>query len=179
VALDHLSNGRIVFGVGLGLDSSGEEFVRFGEEPDLRRRAEILDEGLDLLTALMSGDEVDHRGAHFTASGVRFLPTPVRGHLPIWIAARWPNPRPLQRAARYDGVFVIEVAPSDLPGAVASIEAARPAGRGDFDVVVNDVAGADPQPWADAGATWLLTRFDPFTVTAADVRAVITRGPAR
>jgi alkanesulfonate monooxygenase SsuD/methylene tetrahydromethanopterin reductase-like flavin-dependent oxidoreductase (luciferase family) len=172
-----LSHGRMVLGVGLGLDTSGEEFVRFGEEPNIRRRAEMLDEGLDVLTGLLSGAEVDYRGQHFMVSGVRFVPTPVQPHLPIWVAARWPNRRPMQRAARYDGVFVVDIEPSQLPEVIAEIATARPSGLAGYDVIVHDVAGADPQRWADGGATWLLTRFDPFTVTAADVRAVIARGP--
>jgi alkanesulfonate monooxygenase SsuD/methylene tetrahydromethanopterin reductase-like flavin-dependent oxidoreductase (luciferase family) len=177
VALDHLSNGRMVFGVGLGLDTSGDEFVRFGEEPNIRRRAETLDEGLELLTGLLSGEEVVHRGEHFMASGVRFLPTPVRGHLPIWVAAVWPNRRPLRRAARYDGVFVVEATPADLAEAVAALATERPSGLAGFDVVTHAMADADPQEFADAGATWLLTRFDQFTVTPDEVREVIARGP--
>jgi alkanesulfonate monooxygenase SsuD/methylene tetrahydromethanopterin reductase-like flavin-dependent oxidoreductase (luciferase family) len=178
VALDHLSSGRMVFGVGLGLDSSGGEFEPFGEPSDVKVRAEILDEGLELLGALLSGDEVAYRGDHLTAAGVRFLPTPVQPRLPIWVAARWPNPRPMRRAAGFDGVFVIEIEPPDLVAVIAMIEAARENGMGGYDVVVNDVAGADPQQWADAGATWLLTRFDQFAVDAAEVRTVISRGPA-
>ncbi|HKY65400.1 MAG TPA: LLM class flavin-dependent oxidoreductase, partial [Acidimicrobiales bacterium] len=46
VALDHLSGGRFVLGLGLGLDSSGGELSRFGEQTDDRRRAAMLDEGL-------------------------------------------------------------------------------------------------------------------------------------
>lgn len=177
VALDHLSRGRVVLGVGLGLDSSGGEFVNFGEETDPRRRAEILDEGLDVLTSLMSGATVDHRGPHFTVSDVRFLPVPVRGHVPIWVAARWPHRRPLRRAARFDGVFVIDVAPADLPGVIEAIGAERPAEPGDYDVVVDGPPGSDPRPWEDAGATWMLTTFDPFTVDADVVRAAIAGGP--
>jgi alkanesulfonate monooxygenase SsuD/methylene tetrahydromethanopterin reductase-like flavin-dependent oxidoreductase (luciferase family) len=179
VALDHLSNGRMVLGVGLGLDSSGEEFVGFGEEADPRRRAQLLDEALELLESLLAGDEVDHHGEHFTASGGRFLPTPVQGRLPIWVAARWPHQRPLRRAATYDGAFIIEVTPADLPAALEIIEAERPGGLSDYDVVVQDAIGGDPRPWIDAGATWLLTTFDPFTVDARVVRAAIAQGPPR
>ena len=54
VALDQLSGGRFVLGVGLGLDSSGGELSRFGEQTDDRARAAMLDEGLDVLTGLLS-----------------------------------------------------------------------------------------------------------------------------
>lgn len=178
VALDRLSNGRLVFGVGLGLDSSGEEFVRFGEDLDVRRRGERLDEGLDVLTGLLSGAPLDHRGRHFTAAGVQFQPTPVRGRLPIWVAARWPNRRPLRRAARFDGVFVIEVGPAELAAAVEVVAAERPGGLDGFDVVVDQLAAdADWAAMSSAGATWGLTTFDQFTVGPDEVRRVIAQGP--
>ena len=178
VALDHLSGGRVVLGTGLGLDASGGEFERFGEVADVRQRAEIYDEALTLLGALLSGEPVDHHGAHFTAAGVRFLPRPVQPQLPIWVAARWPNRRPLERAAKHRGVFVIDTAtPADLAAACAHIAARRPGGLSEFDVVVHGAAGTDPRPWGDAGATWWLTAFDPFSVSPADVRAEIARRP--
>jgi alkanesulfonate monooxygenase SsuD/methylene tetrahydromethanopterin reductase-like flavin-dependent oxidoreductase (luciferase family) len=176
-SLDHLSGGRVVFGVGVGQDTSGDEFVGFGEELDLRRRADMLDEGLDIITGLLSGAPVDHHGEHFTVASTTFLPTPVQAHLPIWVAARWPNQRPLRRAARYDGICVIEIAPTDLPTLIAAVAAARPTDLGDFDVVVHRRADEPAQPWADAGATWLLTTFDPFTVTVDEARAAIAAGP--
>jgi alkanesulfonate monooxygenase SsuD/methylene tetrahydromethanopterin reductase-like flavin-dependent oxidoreductase (luciferase family) len=178
VALDHLSGGRMVLGVGLGLDGSGEELLRFGEELDIGVRAEQLDEALALLHELLSGDEVHHRGPHFTADGVRFQPIPVQGHLPVWVGARWPNQRPLRRAAREDGLFLIDATPDDLAEAVAQVAAHRPGGVHGYEVVAQAPAGSAPGPWAAAGATWLLTAFDPFTVDATEVRAAIRQPPS-
>ena len=56
--LDVLSGGRFVLGVGLGLDASGRELSSFGEELDDRRRAEMLDESLALVGALLAGKHV-------------------------------------------------------------------------------------------------------------------------
>jgi alkanesulfonate monooxygenase SsuD/methylene tetrahydromethanopterin reductase-like flavin-dependent oxidoreductase (luciferase family) len=171
VALDQLSGGRFVLGLGLGLDASGGELSRFGEELDDRRRASMLDEGLEVLTGLLSGAPVDHHGEHYDVS-TTFLPTPVR-HLPIWLAARWPNRRPIARALRHDGIFLID---TQDPAALASIVAdARPG----FDVVVEGSPGSDVSGWAAAGATWWLAAFDPFTVTVDEVSAVISDGPPR
>jgi alkanesulfonate monooxygenase SsuD/methylene tetrahydromethanopterin reductase-like flavin-dependent oxidoreductase (luciferase family) len=177
VALDHLSRGRVVLGVGLGLDSSGGEFSRFGEETDDKRRADIFDEGLRLVAELTSGAPVDHDGARFRASDVRFLPRAVNGQLPIWVGARWPHRRPLRRAARHDGVFVIDIEPRDLPTAIDDIARHRAEGMAAYDVVVQAPPGADPEPWDRAGATWVLTTFDPFTAAPASVLEVIERGP--
>ena len=175
VALDRLSAGRFVLGVGLGLDSSGGELSRFGEETDDRRRAAMLDEGLDVLTGLLGGRSVDHHGEHYTVDGVTFLPTAARpGGIPIWLAARWPNRRPVARALRHDGVFLIDTGdPASLAGIVA--EAAELGRR--FDVVVEGDPGSDAAGWRDAGATWWLASFDAFETTRAAVEAAIDAGP--
>jgi alkanesulfonate monooxygenase SsuD/methylene tetrahydromethanopterin reductase-like flavin-dependent oxidoreductase (luciferase family) len=175
VALDQLSGGRIVLGLGLGLDSSGGELSRFGEETDDRRRATMLDEGLDVLTGLLSGHPLDHRGEHYRVDDVRFLPPPARpGGMPIWLAARWPNRRPVERALRHDGVFLIDTAdPASLAGIVE-----RAAGLGrPFDIVVEGRPGEQVDGWAAAGATWWLAQFDAFTATVAAVESAIDAGP--
>ena len=148
VTLDRLSRGRLVLGVGLGSDRTGEfDPDRFGEEGDARTRARLLDERLGQLLAYWDGE---------------FEPTPVqRPRVPVWVAVRWPHRRPLRRAARFDGMF-----PIDLPGPEALAEYAGELralreSRGRFDVVVENPPGTDPAPWIAAGATWCLTGFDP------------------
>ena len=177
VALDQLSEGRMVLGVGLGLDSSGGEFVRFGEETDVAVRAARYDEALGLLRTMLSGERVDHDGPHYRVEDARFLPKPHRGHLPVWTAVRWPNRRPLARAVQNDGVFVVDIQPHDLPEVTAYLEERRPQGLEGFDVVVQGAPGSDVGPWAEAGATWWLAAFDPFAVTPAVVRSAIGQLP--
>jgi len=178
VALDQLSGGRMTFGAGLGLDTSGGELSRFGEELDDRRRAQMLDEGLGLLRELCSGQPVDHQGEFYRAEGVRFLPRAVQDPLPIWIGARWPFRHPLLRAARFEGVFLIDlVSPADLASARQVVIEARGGVIDDFDIAVRLPPGASDTEWTDAGATWVLTSFDPFSTGPATVRAVINHGP--
>lgn len=174
--LDHLSGGRLVVGVGLGLDQSGRELSAFGEELDDRTRAEMLDEGLDLLQALWSGQRVDHVGPHYLADGVTFVPRPVQQpRVPVWVAGRWPYRRPLRRAAKWDGVFLIDLGgPQDLAAAAAEIRAERGSLDG-YDVVCNGRSIDDPGPWRDAGATWWLV--DPYSHDPDVVRSIITAGP--
>lgn len=177
-ALDQLSKGRFVFGAGLGLDASGGELSRFGEQTDDRLRATMLDEGLSLLTGLLSGHPVDHRGEHFTAVDVQFEPAAFNGHVPIWVAARWPHLRPLRRAASHDGLFVIDVEePADLAAATDVIRMNRSGGLEGFDVVVELTRHQPADQWEQAGASWWLARFDPFSVTEAQVRERIKQGP--
>lgn len=114
VSLDQLSEGRMVLGVGLGFPASAE-FDTFGEPADAKTRAEILDEALDIITGLWTGEEYVHDGHHFTLEPVTFLPTAVQQpRIPIWVAATWPHKRPFRRAARYDGVFPLKSTATDL-----------------------------------------------------------------
>jgi alkanesulfonate monooxygenase SsuD/methylene tetrahydromethanopterin reductase-like flavin-dependent oxidoreductase (luciferase family) len=152
--LDLLSNGRFVFGAGLGSDNSGE-FSQFGEEADARARAQLLDDGLGELQRYWDG---------------AFLPRPAH-RIPIWLAARWPNRRPVRRATRFDGLF-----PIDLPGPEALAELAAEVPGPPFDIVVTNPPDTDPQPWEDAGATWGLTGFT-NQPQVDQVRAAIGAGP--
>src|SRR5215211_2963991 len=91
---------RLLLGTGLG--GPRDEFERFGEPGDARVRAAMLDEGLEVLARLLTGEPVDHRGEHYTVAGAALAPTPVR-KIPFWIGG---NSRPaLRRAARWDGWF--------------------------------------------------------------------------
>jgi alkanesulfonate monooxygenase SsuD/methylene tetrahydromethanopterin reductase-like flavin-dependent oxidoreductase (luciferase family) len=180
-SLDRLSDGRFVMGVGLGSDTS-RELSAFGEELDDRARARRLDEALDLLVALWSGEEVHHEGPAFRADGVRFLPTPVQPRIPVWVASRYPARPPLRRAARHDGLFPIDLdRPDQLRELLDIVEEHRAAQPGaadrPFDVVVDARPGARADEWEAAGATWWLTGFDQFTITAAEVRATVAAGP--
>jgi hypothetical protein len=107
-----------------------------------------------------------------------FEPRPLqRPRIPVWVAARWPNRRPMRRAARWDGLFPIDQEePAQLAEMVAYVNEQRGAEAGPFEIVVTGPAGADPAPWEAAGATWCLTGFGQ-TPTEAEVRAAIDAGP--
>ena len=104
-SLDVLSGGRLVVGVDLG-SQGREEFAAFGEDPDLAVRAARLDEGLEILLGLWSGEPYAFQGRHHSGEETVFVPRPCqRPRPPIWVAGRWPARRPFRRAARFDGVF--------------------------------------------------------------------------
>jgi probable F420-dependent oxidoreductase len=178
--LDVLSGGRMVFGAGLG--GSVAEFARFGEPADARVRAEMLDEGLDVIRRLWSGDEVTHRGAHYTVDAVKLAPTPVQNHLPIWIGG---NRRASQsRAARWDGWIPDTNYPPDLgatPEKVADgIERIREArdGEAPFEVAVLAESGkADPTAYEQAGATWWLENVHDRRGSPEEVLQLVGAGP--
>ncbi len=103
--LDNLSDGRVIFGAGLG-GPIEDEYGSFGEPTDPRLLAERLDEGLDLLDRYWSGEAVTHDGRHYHVEDVTLLPTPVqRPRVPVWIGGFWPHRPPMRRAARWDGAI--------------------------------------------------------------------------
>ncbi|TQK69658.1 LLM class flavin-dependent oxidoreductase [Nocardioides sp. SLBN-35] len=181
--LDRLSGGRLVLGAGLGSDRFGEEFSRFGEEADDRRRAVLLDDALGVLRQAWSGEEVHHHGPGGTIDGVRFLPRPVHGTVPVWTAGFPGNRRPLVRAARHDGFVPVNLEhPDQLAGAVDRIRELRTeAGTvaAPYDVAVALPASADLAAFEAAGATWWLADADPHGNTVDAVLGVIRDGPFR
>jgi len=63
--------------------------------------AGMLDESLAILAAAWSGEPVEHRGAHYTIDGIRFLPRPAQEPgVPVWVAAFPGNRRPLRLTQR-------------------------------------------------------------------------------
>ena len=163
--------------------NSGSEYSITGEELDAKRRAGMLDEGLAILTAAWSGEPVQHQGEHYTVDGMRFLPRPVQlPGVPVWVAGFYGKPKPLRRAARYQGFFPVNLEhPDQLAEIVAELTALRrQAGRDpaeSFDVVAALPPHADSAPYRAAGATWWVVDFPGDAVSVDLVRAVIRGRP--
>lgn len=169
VSLDLLSAGRLTLGVGIGWPTD-PEFTRFGGETDLRVRADMLDEGLDILAGLWTGKPFEFHGDHYDLERTTFLPRPVqRPRIPIWAAAMWPKRRPVRRAAQWDGIAPIIFDPetevfspptAEVIGEIAAYAAAHRPSTEPFDLAVAGThePGADLTDWLQdleqAGATW-------------------------
>ena len=191
VTLDQLSQGRLVFGAGLG--SRAEEFTAFGEPGGAKERAARLDESLELLDALWTGELVTFRGEHLTATEVTMLPRPVQQpRIPVWCGGRWPNKAPFRRAARWDGVMPTHTGyglgqtmpPGDLRAVIQYTLEHRSTG-GPFDVALEGrTDGTTPDrgrrhviPYAEAGLTWWIEALGWWRGTPEDALARITQGP--
>ena len=140
VTLDHLSNGRLVLPVGLGaLDDGG--FMKVGEATDRKVRAQLLDESLEILTGLWSGEPFSFHGQHYHIEEMTFLPPALQSpHIPIWVVGAWPRIKSMQRVLRYDGLLAAKLSgdgdmtPADIQAMKAFIDEHRTATT-PFDIV--------------------------------------------
>jgi alkanesulfonate monooxygenase SsuD/methylene tetrahydromethanopterin reductase-like flavin-dependent oxidoreductase (luciferase family) len=188
VSLDRLSNGRLVLGVGLG-SHDDEEFAAFGDPSDRVVRGRMLDEALDVITALWSGRAVQHDGEHYRArTTTGFRPTPLQQpRIPIWVAGTWPARPAFRRAARFDGLFPTfrdigeseTVSPAELAEAVAYANTHRAPQLPPLDVAIEGCspASAPVDEYADAGLTWWVEAVGPTRGTPAEVRQRVAAGP--
>ena len=101
----------------------------------------------------------------------------------MWVAGYYGKPRPLRRAARYQGFMPVNLEhPDQLAQIVADLTALRQtagtAGPQPYEIVATLPPGSDPAPYAAAGATWWLVEFPAEATTAELVRAVVRDGPA-
>lgn len=182
VTLDRLSGGRAILGAGIGSPVM-DEYGTFGEQTDQAALAEMLDESLEVISGLCSGQEFSHTGPHYRVDAATFLPGPVqKPRIPIWIAATVPHRRPLTRAARWDGAVLarvsagadIELTPDEIRASVNTLMATRPDLTG-FDVaLVSNRLPSDVQAFAQLGVTWWLV-----TGWGTELDAVIDRCPHR
>lgn len=172
VTLDHLSNGRLILPVGLGILEDGG-FGRVGEATDRKTRAELLDEGLEIIDGLWSGQPFSYEGQHYHVDEMAFLPPPVWSpRIPVWVVGAWPREKSMQRVLRWDGLLPDkinddgshgQVMPDDIRAMKSYIEQHRTRTT-PFDIIQEGkTPGDNPKaarrqiaPYIEAGITWWL-----------------------
>ena len=143
----------------------------------------MLDEGLDVLRRLWSGDEVTHHGEHYTVDGVTLAPTPVQDRLPVWIGGNKPPSQ--RRAARWDGWMPDSAyprdkgaSPEDVSQGLTLIRKLRQGSVEPFDVaVVGESDKRESAAYADAGATWWLESCHDERGSLDDILKLVGSGP--
>lgn len=196
VTLDHLSNGRLILPVGLGAAGDDAGFYKVGEAMDRKTRAKLLDESLEIITGLWSGQQFSYEGEHYHVRGMTLLPPPMQSpRIPIWVVGAWPRAKSMQRVLRYDGLLpnkldqdgrLAEIAPADIRAMKTYIEEHRTSDT-PFDIVWEgrtpgedrEKGAAIVRKWQEAGATWWLEAMWESDVTMDDVRERIEQGPPR
>ena len=188
VSIDHLSHGRLTFGVGLG-DPVDLEFTSLGENGEDRIRAAKLDEGLEVLVGLWRGEPFSYPGKHYEMRNVQFLPRPVQSpRIPIWVAGRWPRREPFLRAARWEGAFPLGLArgsrlnPDEIRTVLAFIRNLR-ADTSPYDLVVtsgetgHEDSNEMLRAYAAAGATWWMMDLRRWRNSREELGNRIRKGP--
>ncbi len=182
--LDQLSGGRAILSVGLGAIGTGLE--RTGEATDRRTRADMLDEGLEVITGLWDG-RMRFAGRRYDVdleerSDLAKVVAPVqRPRIPVWVVAAWPRPKSMRRALRCDGLLPVlmnggehrGIAPDDIRAMLRWLQdnGVRPG----FDVVMEGGEEAGCTWWLDA--RWEMPHESPERMR--QVRERLQAGPPR
>lgn len=195
LTLDHISNGRMILGAGLGAAKDDGGFYKVGEPMDLKVRAELLDEGLEIIAGLWTGRPFKFSGKHYTVDDATMLPVPVQTpRVPIWVVAVWPKEKSMRRAVAWDGVIPQKYngSPMDRPTPelikeVSDYAKVHRQSGSEFDIVVGgstsgkskEEISAEIQPFENAGATWW---WEMMVWDARDAKTLserIKKGPPR
>ncbi|TMD51641.1 MAG: LLM class flavin-dependent oxidoreductase, partial [Chloroflexi bacterium] len=133
------------------------------------------------------------QGRHYQVNDAQMFPKPLQSpRIPVWLAGGWPKRKPLRRAARWDGIYLMTVnqvtgellTPEEVREIVAYIRTYRESAD-PFDVAVNGEipAGAQNgseivQAYQEAGATWWI-ELEGSGESFEKYRARIRRGPPK
>jgi alkanesulfonate monooxygenase SsuD/methylene tetrahydromethanopterin reductase-like flavin-dependent oxidoreductase (luciferase family) len=170
--LDLLSDGRLILGLGLGVDSGGE-LTRTAEELDPRVRGSMLDEGVRLLDRMLRGEYVEHTGTHYMINGITVQPTGVqKPRVPFWLATRGDNLAPVRRAAKYEGLCPTTVTPDRFEQLVEIVHRERGSLDG-YDFAVMTTPDHPIEAYEKRGATWAVHEMKPHH-TVEEIMDVIT-----
>ena len=183
ITIDRLSSGKFILGVGLG---GTAEFKALGEEEDPKIRGEMLDEALEILKGLWSGESFTYDGKHFKIKEpVIFKPA---SNIKIWCGGNWPNKKPFRRAAKYDGIFPLKVGydpsiyPQDYREIMSYIGKYRKSLES-FDLVKSIFTVGEKEhdayihDFVDMGINWLLEAFWPERCSLKEIQERIEKGP--
>ena len=171
-SVDRLSSGRMVLGLGLGVDSYGEYSVFDEPAVDDRARAAALDAGIGLLKQMLAGEPVAGAAGRVTTPASVQQP-----RVPIWSAGRAGLSAGPRRVRRHglEGLALVD-ADDWTPQHVTSALRAGDLAAGEVDVALVGGAHPDSEALAAAGATWCFPEILPGT-TAADAMAMAATPP--
>jgi len=175
LALDRLSNGRLILGLGTGATWMG--WQSFPDEvTESKARAEMLEETVDILTLLYQRKQFDYDGKHYhlkltLMDEMHYPAKPIQQpRIPLWAPVVCGQKKSMQRILKCDGMFPekrstdgkpADVTPTDIRETKAFVDANRTLTT-PFDSVASGKTKATSRaqqqdqilPWLEAGATW-------------------------
>jgi probable F420-dependent oxidoreductase len=109
-SLDHMAEGRFIFGVGVGGEFASDYEVA---GVPIGERGARLSESIEALRKLWTGEKVSHRGRFYPFKDIQMLPKPVQpGGPPIWCGGR--SDAALRRAARQGDGWISYVVTAEM-----------------------------------------------------------------
>lgn len=162
VTIDHLSDGRAMLGIGTGWNVT--EHQAFGLPlPPPGERVVMLDEALDVIDALLTGQRSSYEGRHYRLRDAIATPTPIQDHLPILVGGK--RQKMLRVIARHADIWDSSDTPREHRARAEELKrACEEVGR-DYAAITHSISlGADR-----------LTDVDGFAALARDYHAAGVR----
>lgn len=167
ITIDHASHGRL--DLSLGAAWFDKEHTELGIPfPSTADRFDRLEDALEIVTRLFTGEVVSYEGKTVSLTDARLLPKPVQQpRPPIWIGGSGPR-RTLPLVARFADVWHSFGTPKSLREASERIDRlAAEAGRDPADIVRAgsvslediDTARKHTQKWVDGGYGYLVCQW--------------------
>ncbi len=122
-ALDVLSGGRFILGVGVGWLQEEFQFLNM----DFARRSAVTDEAITTMRVLWCDERASFQGQFFSFSDAVFFPKPTSGGPPLWVGGN--SPQAIRRAARFGDAWVpFGIGVDDFAAGVAALRSMATAG---------------------------------------------------
>jgi F420-dependent oxidoreductase-like protein len=159
VTVDHASAGRLELAIGAAWYDA--EHRQLGLEfPPTARRFDRLEDALEMLTGLFTGEVVSYEGSHFSLDHAQMRPVPVqRPHPPIWIGGSGRR-RTLPLVAKWADVWHTYGAPEQLAAMSTEVD------------LLAEAAGRDPASIRRASSLSLSAPWDAVRREAEALRDV-------
>jgi alkanesulfonate monooxygenase SsuD/methylene tetrahydromethanopterin reductase-like flavin-dependent oxidoreductase (luciferase family) len=165
VTMDHVSHGRLELALGSAWFEPEHRALGI-PFPPTGERCDLLDDTLEIVTRLMTGERVSYDGARVSLRDAQLRPVPVQQpHPPIWVGGTGPR-RTLPTAARFADVWHAFGSPASLREPSALLDRlADDAGRDPASITraaslslsgsLDDVRRS-AEEWRDAGFGYLV-----------------------
>ncbi|MCY4366845.1 MAG: LLM class flavin-dependent oxidoreductase [Chloroflexi bacterium] len=112
--IDNVSNGRVILGAGAG---RGDNQMYIDEHESVgvpvNERADRMEEGIRVMRALWSEEDVTREGEYYPLKNVTLEPQPLQDPLPIWISSNRVR-RGLRRVAEMGDAWITNVPSVEL-----------------------------------------------------------------
>ncbi len=111
--VDHISGGRAILGIGGGWFELEHRAHAIDFGSGTGERLDRLDEAVGLIRALHRGEEVTSDGPYYAVAGLRQVPRPVRGSVPVLVGGRGKR-KTLRTVARHADIWNAYGTPAEL-----------------------------------------------------------------